>query len=343
MSVTYDSNIAGAGSASGDITAVTAGTGLSGGGTGGAVTVTLSSPVALTNGGTGTAAASANAAFNALSPMTTGGDVIYGGASGAATRLINGTAGQVLTSAGTTLAPTWTTVTSGLSNPLANDVYLNARNNGNTADLPLIKMNANNAAIFGAESDNAIHLDTQNDTASIYAGGGTGGLNVFTASIALFSSGSNTSTSLQFLDADNSHYIGLKAPNTTTGDSVFSLPDGYGNAGQALTNDGGGAMGWEDVVLPDNVKVSATITAGGTTGNQTINKVSGTVNFATAATTLTVTNSLVTTSSIIFAVVRTDDATATIKNVVPGTGSFVIKLTAGAGAETSVGFFVVNQ
>lgn len=65
--------------------------------------------VALVNGGTGLAAASANAAFNALSPMTTGGDLIYGGASGAATRLGNGTVGQYLTSAGTTAAPTWTT------------------------------------------------------------------------------------------------------------------------------------------------------------------------------------------------------------------------------------------
>jgi hypothetical protein len=42
-------------------------------------------------------------------PMTTGGDVIYGGASGTPTRLANGTAGQVLTSGGTTVAPTWET------------------------------------------------------------------------------------------------------------------------------------------------------------------------------------------------------------------------------------------
>lgn len=55
----------------------------------------------------GTGAATANAGFNALSPMTTGGDLIYGGASGAATRLANGTAGQTLQSAGTTSAPTW--------------------------------------------------------------------------------------------------------------------------------------------------------------------------------------------------------------------------------------------
>ena len=57
--------------------------------------------------GGGTGQTTANAAFNALSPMTTGGDLIYGGASGAATRLANGTAGQILQSNGTTLAPTW--------------------------------------------------------------------------------------------------------------------------------------------------------------------------------------------------------------------------------------------
>lgn len=48
-------------------------------------------------------------AFDSLSPMTTGGDLIYGGTSGAGTRLANGTAGQVLTSNGTTLAPSWAT------------------------------------------------------------------------------------------------------------------------------------------------------------------------------------------------------------------------------------------
>lgn len=40
-------------------------------------------------------------------PMTTGGDIVYGGASGVPTRLANGFAGQVLTSQGTTLAPVW--------------------------------------------------------------------------------------------------------------------------------------------------------------------------------------------------------------------------------------------
>lgn len=63
--------------------------------------------VSLSQGGTGQTTKAP--AFDALSPMTAGGDLIYGGASGTGTRLANGTAGQVLTSAGGTAAPTWTT------------------------------------------------------------------------------------------------------------------------------------------------------------------------------------------------------------------------------------------
>lgn len=55
----------------------------------------------------GTGATTKAAAFDALSPMTTGGDIIYGGASGTGTRLANGSAGNVLQSNGTTTAPSW--------------------------------------------------------------------------------------------------------------------------------------------------------------------------------------------------------------------------------------------
>jgi hypothetical protein len=77
------------------------------------LTAKVTGALPLINGGTGIAAASANAAFNALSPMTTGGDVIYGGAAGVGTRLANGSSGQVLTSSGGTSAPTWATPASG--------------------------------------------------------------------------------------------------------------------------------------------------------------------------------------------------------------------------------------
>lgn len=51
--------------------------------------------------------------LNTNKPMTTGGDMIYGGASGLPTRLPNGSAGQRLVSAGGTSAPVWTTTTPG--------------------------------------------------------------------------------------------------------------------------------------------------------------------------------------------------------------------------------------
>jgi hypothetical protein len=96
--------------------------------------------------------------------------------------------------------------------------------------------------------------------------------------------------------------------------------------------------------IENNGKISylATNTAAGTQGNQTINTPSGTVNFAPGATSLVVTNSLCTTNSIVLPVIRTDDATATIKNVVPSAGFFTIKLNAAATSETSVGFFIIN-
>lgn len=98
------------------------------------------------------------------------------------------------------------------------------------------------------------------------------------------------------------------------------------------------------VTINDTGKITmpTTVTPALTTGNQVINQPTGTVNFAAAATTLTVTNSLVSVNSIILVVVRTDDSTAVIKNVVAGAGSFVITLNAAATAETSVGFVVFN-
>ena len=62
--------------------------------------------IAIAKGGTG--ATTKAAAFDALSPMTTSGDIIYGGTSGTGTRLGVGTNGQVLTLASG--VPSWSTV-----------------------------------------------------------------------------------------------------------------------------------------------------------------------------------------------------------------------------------------
>lgn len=76
-------------------------------------TWSVSSALALNRGGTGQTTKAA--AFDALSPMSAGGDLIYGGASGTGTRLTNGTVGQYLASGGGTAAPVWTTFSSSIS------------------------------------------------------------------------------------------------------------------------------------------------------------------------------------------------------------------------------------
>lgn len=140
--------------------------------------------------------------------------------------------------------------------------------------------------------------------------------------------------------------IGFSSSDTPSGasndtglsrDSAGVVAVGTGAQGSAA-----GSLKAANVALGVGLSVEATITAGGTTGAQTINKAAGSVNFAASATTLVVTNSLVTASSLVFCVVQTNDTTATIKNCVPGSGSFTITLTAAATAETRVGFFVVQ-
>ena len=71
----------------------------------------ISGAVAIANGGTGQTTASA--AFNALSPVTTTGDLIVGNGTNSATRLGIGTNGYVLTSNGTTA--TWSASTGGVT------------------------------------------------------------------------------------------------------------------------------------------------------------------------------------------------------------------------------------
>ena len=133
--------------------------------------------------------------------------------------------------------------------------------------------------------------------------------------------------------------IGGTAGNWNIASATGHLFPGSDNAIDIGT---AGSLRPRDLFLARSFGIEATVTAGGTIGAQTINKAAGTVNFGAGATTLVVTNSLVTTSSLVFAVVRTNDATATIKNVVPAAGSFTITSTAAATAETSVGFFVVQ-
>jgi hypothetical protein len=94
--------------------------------------------------------------------------------------------------------------------------------------------------------------------------------------------------------------------------------------------------------LAGPLQLSKTVTVSGTTGAQTINKTAGSVNFAAAASSLVVTNSLCSASSIVIATIATDDATATSVKAIAGSGSFTLKLNAAATAETRVNFIIIN-
>jgi len=73
--------------------------------------VTVAGTLSITNGGTGQTTASS--AFNALSPITTTGDLIIGNGTNSSTRLGIGTNGYVLTSNGTTA--TWSASSGGVT------------------------------------------------------------------------------------------------------------------------------------------------------------------------------------------------------------------------------------
>jgi len=134
---------------------------------------------------------------------------------------------------------------------------------------------------------------------------------------------------LDIISASSTHALRVRAPNASSGTNALLVQNTTVSDLYKIEANG-------------KISYLATNTAAGTTGAQTINRPSGTVNFAAGATSLVVTNSLCTTASIVLPVIRTNDATAQIKNVVPGAGSFTINLSAAATAETSVGFFIIN-
>ena len=131
-------------------------------------------------------------------------------------------------------------------------------------------------------------------------------------------------------------WLEMGAPNTA-GSGGFNADPTLGKAQWT-----GNFYADGDIHVGRGLYAEGTVTTVGATGDVTIHKACGKVNFAAAATTLTVTNNLVVADSIVIATVLTADTTAYVKNVVPAAGSFLITLAAAATAETAVGFLVVN-
>jgi hypothetical protein len=195
-------------------------------------------------------------------------------------------------------------------------------------------------------SPGSITLNTSSNGNITFVPNGTG--IVTTASRLTVTNATNsTSTSTGALVltgglAVGGNFYGLNAQLSSTGNVAFSgraVMQGGTLPSMQFLNSGFSARIPLDCA---GLILDKTITAGGTTGAQTINKYAGSVNFAAAATSLVVTNSLVTANSLVVPFIQTNDATMTEVRAVPAAGSFTLHTTTAPTAETRVGFHVIN-
>lgn len=205
------------------------------------------------------------------------------------------------------------------------------------------RWNINSSGHFLAGADN---------TYDIGASGATRPRNIYAATAISAGPGTIEGTYLQF--SSNRGYMSAPSNGVFTftniaGTDFSRLQFGGTSASfSAIKRNGAGI----DFVLANDTgytfttasinNLDKTITAGGTTGDQTINKSSFTVNFAAAASTLTVTNSFVTSNSNIICTVQTNDTTLKSVAAAPGSGSVVLTANAAATAETRVGCVIHN-
>lgn len=242
-------------------------------------------------------------------PMTTGGDLIYGGSSGTATRLANGTSGQVLQSAGGTAAPAWSTLP-GNTTALKIRTIQRFISSSGTYTLPsgpaplyiVVKMigggggggSAGTASTTGGAGGNSTF------GASLTAGGGGGGAQTVTVGAggtntistgtivvnAIGGTGNTGNTSLSNFStggAGGSSFYGGSAQGgqNTPGFSAATNTGGGGGGGggagtPVVAGGGGGAGGYIEVLIASPSSTYAyAVGAGGAAGTGSVNSGGG--------------------------------------------------------------------
>jgi|UPI000485B6B6 hypothetical protein len=196
----------------------------------------VSGNLPIANGGTG--ATTKTTAFDALSPMTTSGDIIYGGANGTGTRLSKGSNGSILTMEND--LPTWNTsikATAGSSyNAPVGFSFIGgdwARNTGMFSDNP----------DSGASATLKFRIATSNSTANSY-------LEINPSKVSVLPTTASTSkttgalTVAGGLGVDGNIYTNnLNSSGTVTAGSV-TYPNAHGTANQVLSTTGSGTLTW---------------------------------------------------------------------------------------------------
>lgn len=186
---------------------------------------------------------------------------------------------------------------------------------------------------------------SSNRIANLYM---AGNISDGTTSKVLIGGGGGTPT-FQGGVADGASAVGVILNNTTALSNAGAKLVSIRNAGSEkayFDTAGGLAIGTGPfmTVSGSNGKIFfQTTDSSGTPGAATINKPSGQVAIAAGASQVVVTNSLVATTSVVYAVVQQTDATLLrVDRVVPAAGSFTIIGNANATAATKVGFVVFN-
>jgi hypothetical protein len=205
--------------------------------------------VAIANGGTGQTTAAA--AFNALNPMTTTGDIIYESSAATAARLAIGSTGQVLTVAGG--VPTWATG-GGASTPAAVSDQANtstgyfAVSKGTTAQRPaspatgMIRYNTTESKyeVYSGTVWQSLNTTNYPYTASylVVAGGGPGGYRIGAGGGA---GGYQTSTTSLTLGTTYTITVGAGGAATTSATAYGA--NGNNSVFSTITSIGGGYAG----------------------------------------------------------------------------------------------------
>lgn len=209
--------------------------------------------------------ASKSTSFNNLSPMTTSGDIIYGGASGTGTRLdANATATNKYLQSVSSGTPSWQQVAftdisgtlsptaggTGLSNPTAHNLLVAEGSSNMTLLAPMA------GTVLVATSSSADPSFSATPTLGVN-GTTTGQLNLAT------SAGSGQSITVQ-------NRAGTTAYN-------FNLPNTAGTAGFLLTSQGGGSsdMTWTPAASGGTKNYLGTVNNVNTNGNFELNSLSG--------------------------------------------------------------------
>jgi len=179
--------------------------------------------------------------------------------------------------------------------------------------------------------------------------GAIGATTPATVAATTLSTSSNTVSSLALGSGSNSvvgiTFQGARGSMGYDGAQTF-IRGGAGKGVQIVVADNVTGM---FITAAADIQISKTITAAGTTGARTINGASGSVNFAAAATSLVVTNSLAiaptsgATGSIINCTVNSNDSTMkSVQAVCKTNGSFTLYPDVAPTAETRVSFFITN-